>query len=109
MTGSILNGLESVLPIWSEPPLILDNCKNCEMRFEPFCGNDKKIKMPDGNNVRQYMVKVMSTFQDRLLKNAEADTDSLLNLILVINISAINFYILYVFKYVYELEKKINK
>ena len=75
--GVVLHGCDSVLPIWTEPALVTKLYESCVLTFKPMLGNDYEMKMPDGGNVRSYLVKTMSTLQDRILKNVEDDTKTL--------------------------------
>lgn len=47
-------------------------------------GTKGELRMPDGSNVRQYVVKIISELQATMLKKAEDDTKSF---ICVLNVS----------------------
>lgn len=79
----ILAGLENVLPEWSEAPVTISNCENCTFTFKPTIGNKKIIKMPNGDNVRLFLIKMIEDLQTLTLKNEEDDTKSLSLIILV--------------------------
>ncbi|XP_016837530.1 proteasome activator complex subunit 4 [Nasonia vitripennis] len=80
---NILDGCDAVLPFWSEPPLKLESYENCTERLEPFLGFSGKVHMPDGGNVRYFLVQLMTELQEIMLKNVEDDTKSLTSLQLI--------------------------
>lgn len=74
---NVLDGCDSVLPFWDEPAIKIKPYENCIEQFNPINGVTGEIKMPDGGNVRLFMVKLMTNLQDIMLKNVEDDTKSL--------------------------------
>ncbi|XP_012271997.1 proteasome activator complex subunit 4 isoform X2 [Orussus abietinus] len=80
IVNSIVEGCESLLPIWSEPPVVMETVLD-QKPFLPTLGIKGEIKMPDGSNVRCYLAKVMCTLQDMMLENSEDDVKSLFVLI----------------------------
>ncbi|XP_058809543.1 proteasome activator complex subunit 4-like isoform X2 [Phymastichus coffea] len=75
---NVIDGCDSALPFWSEPPLIVQSHDICLEPFDPITlitrGN---IKMPDGGNVRTYLVNLMTKLQEIMSENVEDDTKSL--------------------------------
>ncbi|XP_076659583.1 proteasome activator complex subunit 4A [Halictus rubicundus] len=82
---SIVQGCESVLPVWEEEPLDLMKSSLKSVPFKPTLGVREVIEMPDGSNVRRYIAKLMSDLQKVILKHAEDDTKSLQVLIEIWN------------------------
>lgn len=81
---SIIRGSESVLPVWTEEPLELVKSSvkwNISITFT--CGMKGYVTMPDGSNVRHYLVEIMSQVQRAMLENAEDNTKSFFGLIRV--------------------------
>lgn len=79
---SIIRGSESVLPVWTETPLELIESSvkwNISMTFT--YGIKRHITMPDGSNVRHYLVGLMSQVQRAMLEKAEDNTKSFFELI----------------------------
>ncbi|XP_008209740.1 proteasome activator complex subunit 4 [Nasonia vitripennis] len=74
---NILDGCDAALPFWSEPALKIEPYENCVERLEPFLGFSGKVHMPDGGNVRYFLVQLMAELQEIMLKNVEDDTKSL--------------------------------
>ena len=73
----ILAGCENLLPIWDEPPLILEPSVIEPTPFKLNLGIKGEIKMPDGSNVRLSLTKLISRLQDVMLKSAEDDIKSI--------------------------------
>ncbi|XP_011068182.1 PREDICTED: proteasome activator complex subunit 4B-like [Acromyrmex echinatior] len=79
---SIIRGSESVLPLWTETPLeLVKSSVKWNVSIIPTCGINRLITMPDGSNVRHYLVEVMSQIQRVMLENAEDNTKSFFGLI----------------------------
>lgn len=76
--NSIVEGCDSVLPIWSEPPIVTQQFKFCVATFEATLGNEREIKMPNGENVRRFLVQILTALQNIMLQDIEDDTKSLL-------------------------------
>ncbi|CAK9822685.1 Proteasome activator complex subunit 4 [Anthophora retusa] len=75
--NSIIEGCESVLPVWEEEPLnLVKSSLKCQP-FIPTLGTKEKISMPDGSNVRRRIATLLSKLQDVMLKNTESDPKSL--------------------------------
>nr|XP_033324313.1 proteasome activator complex subunit 4A-like [Megalopta genalis] len=77
IVNSIVQGCESVLPLWEEEPLILVKSSLKSVPFKPTIGVRQIITMPDGSNVRRFIVELMNKFQKVILKHVEDDTKSL--------------------------------
>lgn len=75
--------MENVLPEWSEPAIVMKNCENCTLTFKPTIGNEKVINMPNGDNIRLFLIKMMEELQALTLKNEEDDIKSLSLIVLV--------------------------
>lgn len=73
----IVQGCESVLPVWEEEPLILIKSSLKTVPFKPTLGPREVISMPDGSNVRRYIATLMNNFQKVILMHVEDDTKSL--------------------------------
>ncbi|XP_031825586.1 proteasome activator complex subunit 4A isoform X2 [Nomia melanderi] len=73
----IVQGCESVLPIWEEEPLILIKSSLKSVPFKPTLGAREVITMPDGSNVRRCIATLMNNFQKVILMHVEDDTKSL--------------------------------
>lgn len=81
---NVVDGCDSALPFWTEPALNIKPYENCLEPFDPITSLTKgEIKMPDGSNVRTYLVKLMGNLQEIMLENGEDDTKSLTILQLV--------------------------
>jgi len=81
---SILKGSEHVLPTWKEEPLELVECLvKYNISIMPLTEVRKCATMPDGSNVRHYLVGIMSQVQRAMLENAEDNTKSFFALIQV--------------------------
>lgn len=81
---SIIRGSESVLPVWIEPPLeLVKSSLQWNVSTMPIYGMNEHVTMPDGSNVRHYLVGVMSEVQRVMLENAEDNTKSFFALIRV--------------------------
>ncbi|KYQ53699.1 Proteasome activator complex subunit 4 [Trachymyrmex zeteki] len=79
---SIIRGSESVLPLWTETPLeLMKSSVKWNVCMIPTCGIKRHVTMPDGSNVRHYLVEVMSQIQRTMLENAEDNTKSFFGLI----------------------------
>jgi proteasome activator subunit 4 len=74
----ILDGCDLALPFWTEPPLEIEPYENCIERLDPVLGTSEEVTMPDGGNVRCFLVQTMSALQEIMLKNVEDDTRSLI-------------------------------
>ncbi|XP_076166569.1 proteasome activator complex subunit 4 isoform X2 [Ptiloglossa arizonensis] len=85
IVNSIVQACESVLPVWEEEPLVAKQSSLKWVPFTPTLGMKEEILMPDGSNVRRYMVTLMCNVQKVILKNAEDDTKSLFVLIKIWN------------------------
>ena len=72
-----MHGCDEVLPIWNEEPILIEPYKMCSIKFQPDIGNRHKIDMPNGQNLRQYLIKLMTTLQEVMLENVEDDIKSL--------------------------------
>ncbi|XP_063991508.1 proteasome activator complex subunit 4B-like [Diachasmimorpha longicaudata] len=68
----IIEGCISFLPVPQDDSTSID-----ALEIIPLVGIKGEIKMPDGGNVRQEMVKVLSQFQEMMLKSSADDTKSL--------------------------------
>ncbi|XP_011874622.1 PREDICTED: proteasome activator complex subunit 4-like [Vollenhovia emeryi] len=80
--SSIVKGSASVLPVWTEAPLeLVKSSVKCSMSTTCTCGIKGYVTMPDGSNVRRYLVEIMSQVQQAMLKNAEDDIKSFFGLI----------------------------
>ena len=73
----IIVGCENLLPIWEEPPLILQPSVIEPTPFKLNIGVKREIKMPDGSNVRFSLTKLFTRLQDVMLKYAEDDIKSI--------------------------------
>lgn len=80
---NVLHGCDTVLPFWSEPPLKLHPYEYCTERLEPFLGFSGNVHMPDGNNVRYFLVQLMAKLQKIMLTKVENDTKNLFALQMV--------------------------
>lgn len=76
---SILDGCGDYLP----PPAEEITEEMALSTFIPVVGVKGEVKMPDGSNVRQCMLKIMTDLQAAMLKNSEDDTKSLFYLVQV--------------------------
>ncbi|XP_008550347.1 proteasome activator complex subunit 4 [Microplitis demolitor] len=74
---SILDGCGDYLP----PPAEEITEEMALSTFIPVVGVKGEVKMPDGSNVRQCMLKIMTDLQAAMLKNSEDDTKSLFYLV----------------------------
>lgn len=79
----MLDGCDAALPFWTEPPIKIAPYENCVEPLSPTVGFTGEVTMPDGSNVRSYMVKTIAELQEIMLKNVEDDTKSLIILQLV--------------------------
>ncbi|XP_015178192.1 PREDICTED: proteasome activator complex subunit 4B-like [Polistes dominula] len=83
IVNCIVKGCEDFLPFWEEPPL---TCIESSLEWAPFnptSGDNYEIVMPDGSNVKKYLINILSNLQNVLLKNVEDETRCLLNLVLL--------------------------
>lgn len=82
---NVLDGCDSVLPFWDEPAIKIKPFESFTEQFNPINGVTGEIKMPDGSNVRLFMVRLMTELQEVMLTNEEHldDTKSLTILQLV--------------------------
>lgn len=85
----MIEGCNSVLPVWSESPIVNEKYKHCSATFEPIIGNKYEIKMPDGSNARRFLVRIIASLQDKMLENVEDDTKSLQIILGVYNVATI--------------------
>lgn len=79
--NSVIEGCDSVLPIYEGKPLDLIKSS---LKWQPFrliLGTKREISMPDGSNVKHYIGILMSKLQNVILENTEGDTKSLFVLI----------------------------
>ncbi|OXU20844.1 hypothetical protein TSAR_014413 [Trichomalopsis sarcophagae] len=76
LLNSVIEGCDSVLPIWSETPIVNEKYKHCVETFKPIIGNKYQIKMTDGSNVRQFLARLMASLQDKMLEDVPDDTKS---------------------------------
>ena len=84
--NSVIEGCDSVLPIYEGKPLDLIKSS---LKWQPFrliLGTKREISMPDGSNVKYYIGTLMSKLQNVILENTEGDTKSLFVLIKVFTI-----------------------
>ncbi|KAI4490320.1 hypothetical protein M0802_010697 [Mischocyttarus mexicanus] len=79
----ILTECEEFLPYWEEPPLTFIESSLKWTSFDLTCGEKFQIVMPDGSNVRKYLVEILSNLQDVLLKHVENNRKPLINLIYI--------------------------
>ncbi|XP_012226473.1 proteasome activator complex subunit 4B-like [Linepithema humile] len=83
---NILKGSEHVLPTWEEEPLkLIDSSIRYNISIMPLNEVKKHATMPDGSNVRYYLVGIMSQVQRAMLENAEDNTKSFFALIQIWN------------------------
>lgn len=75
----VIDGAGDLLPL-------PDNNKNDTWNMPITVGIKGEIKMPDGTNVREYLVKIMSELQSVMLKNSEDDTKSSFTLLGIWNV-----------------------
>ena len=73
----ILEGCDLLLPIWTESPILIHPFESCVSSITPIIGNHSEITMPDGSNVKYFLVQIMEALQTVMLKNVEDDTKSL--------------------------------
>lgn len=73
----IIKGCEILLPVWNESPLILVKSVNGLANYKAKIGVNGEITMPDGGNVRLFFVKLLTRFQQVILKSAEDDTKTI--------------------------------
>lgn len=85
IVSSIIRSSESVLPVWTEPPIELVKSSLKWTSLMPTYGMKGHVTMPDGSNVRLYIAGVMSEVQRAMLENAEDNTKSFFALIRVRN------------------------
>lgn len=83
IVNSIIHSCDSLLPLWKEEPLKLVKSSLKWVPFVPTLGAREEISMPDGSNVKRYIVRLLSKVQSVILNNAEEDTKSLIALIKV--------------------------
>lgn len=76
VVNAILEGLDHVLPVWQEPPIVIKSCGNCTFTIKPITGKDREIKMSNGRNVRSFLINLIAALQVTMLKNDEDDTQS---------------------------------
>ena len=88
---NVLDGCDAALPHWTEPILTVEPYDDVIESFQPEIGITGKITMPDGGNVRKYLVETMSKLQEIMLRNVEDDTRCLIILELVKIIQCIYF------------------
>ncbi|OAD56880.1 Proteasome activator complex subunit 4 [Eufriesea mexicana] len=81
IVNSVIEGCESVLPVWEEKPINLVKSSLQWLPFRPTLGMEHKISMPNGDNVKYYIRTLASKLQSVILKNTEGDTKSLFALI----------------------------
>lgn len=85
IVNSVIEGCESVLPVWEGKPINLVNSSLQWLPFRPTTfGMEHKISMPNGDNVKYYIGTLASKLQSVILKNTEGDTKSLFVLIKVL-------------------------
>lgn len=72
-----------MLPVWNESPLILVKSVNGLANYKAKIGVNGEITMPDGGNVRLFFVKLLTRFQQVILKSAEDDTKTIGTLVWV--------------------------
>lgn len=75
--SKLLQGCDSVLPIWREPLIIVKPYEACTGNLEPHIGTKSEIKMPDGSNIKKFIVDTIEALQTVLLRNVEDDIKSL--------------------------------
>ena len=83
IVDSIIEGCLSMLPIWKEEPLQL---KKSVVKSTPMIlnlGLVGEIRMPDGGNVRSYVVDLLRRLQKTMFEHAEDDTKSFYHLLQV--------------------------
>lgn len=81
--SNIIQGCDSVLPVWKEEPLSLVKSSSKWLPFVPTLGIKEEILMPDNSNVKRYIATLMSKLQSVILKNPEGITKCLRVLIKV--------------------------
>lgn len=73
-----------MLPVWTEEPLeLIESSVKWNVSITSTCGIKRYVTMPDGSNVRHYLVEIMSQVQQAMLENAEDNTKSFFALIRV--------------------------
>ncbi|CAL7949711.1 unnamed protein product [Xylocopa violacea] len=77
IVNSIIQGCDSVLPVWEGKPLNLVKSSLEWLPFRPTLGMREEILMPDGSNVKRYIGNLASKLQNVILENTEGDTKSL--------------------------------
>ncbi|XP_060826320.1 proteasome activator complex subunit 4-like isoform X1 [Bombus pascuorum] len=81
IVSTIIEGCESVLPIYEGKPLDLVKSSLKWQPFRPTLGMKHEILMPNGSNVKRYIGTLMNKLQSIILENTEGDTKSLFVLI----------------------------
>lgn len=76
--NNVLMGCEAVFPYWKEEPLLSEPYVSCFGDFSPNIGNKFEINMPDRTNVRQFVVRLMTSLQEMILQSVEDDIKSLI-------------------------------
>ncbi|XP_017877825.1 proteasome activator complex subunit 4A-like [Ceratina calcarata] len=77
---SVIEGCESILPVWEGKPLNLMKSSIECTSFKPTLGVEEEILMPDGSHVKRYIQLLASKLHDVILENVEADTKCLVSL-----------------------------
>ncbi|KAL7297989.1 hypothetical protein TKK_0008999 [Trichogramma kaykai] len=72
-------GCKNILPMWSEKPLIVEFYQSCSPVFDSTqIYPSRQITMPNGDNVRQVLTKILTNLQMAMIKRDENDTESLM-------------------------------
>lgn len=103
---SIIRACESLLPVWTEPPLEMMKSTLEWIPVKLTCGIKGHITMPDGSNVRHYITGIMSEVQQAMLENSEDNTKSFFALIRVCAHNKV--FVVYVYEILYQKALKIN-
>nr|XP_034177609.1 proteasome activator complex subunit 4-like [Osmia lignaria] len=74
---NIIQGCDSVLPVWKEEPLSLVKSSSKWLPFIPTLGIKEEILMLDNSNVKRYIATLMNKLQSVILKNPEGITKCL--------------------------------
>lgn len=84
---NILDGCDAVLPFLSEPATKIEPYENCISQFEPYLGVSGKVHMPDGGNVRCFLVQLMTELQGCLFANDDDDDTKTLRILQLVRLS----------------------
>lgn len=70
-----MDGCNLLLPQIKEEYILNEELENIKNQLKPISGIDYEITMPDGSNVKQFVVEIISELQQVMLKNVEDYTE----------------------------------